>query len=119
MNAENFLLIVSVLFSFVSLLKVILEPKKAIRINPYYNIYRNHQIHEEHDFEEVLNRERKYYPIATFVSLIFYSLSLNISNRTINDLFVYIVIGILGFSIFYFKPRKIDNQNSSAMNRNN
>lgn len=106
MSAQNFLLIISVLLSFVTILKVALKPQTALHMNTYYYVYKINQIDHEYDFAEVLTKDRKYYPIATFVTLIFYSLSLKTNNSRLNDMFVYIVIGILAMSIIYLKPSK-------------
>lgn len=106
MSASNFLFITTVVLSIITILKFVLEPKKAIRINNYYSVYKNHQMHNKYDFVELLDKEKQYYPLATVISLAAYLLSLFIESETINHLLVLIVFGILSFSIFYLRPRK-------------
>ena len=106
MNASNFLLITTLVLFFMAILKSALETDKALRTNNYYHVYKNHKIHEDYDFLELLRRERKYYPIATLISLGAYILSLLIQNETLNNLLVLVIFFVLGFSLHYLRPRK-------------
>lgn len=63
-------------------------------------------MYEEYDFLKLLEKERKYYPIATVISLGAYLLSLFINNEAINNLLVLLVFAVLGFSIVYLRPPK-------------
>ena len=106
MSASNFLLITTLVLFFMAILKSALETDKALRTNGYYHVYKNHKIHEDYDFLELLRRERKYYPIATLISLGAYILSLLIQNETLNNLLVLVIFFVLGFALHYLRPRK-------------
>ena len=110
MGSSTFLLIMTLLLLFVSILKSALANDKAIRINRHYHVYKINKIHEDYDFEALLARERKYYPIATLISLAAYLLTLFTNNILINNTLVVLVIGVLGFSIYYLRPQKYNEQ---------
>lgn len=106
MSASNFLLIITLFLFIMALLKSKLKTDKAIRMNTYYHVYKNQQMLDDYDFFELLEKERKYYPIGTGISLGAYLLTIFIKNETINNLLVLVVISVLGFSIIYLRPQK-------------
>lgn len=57
-----------------------------------------------YDFLKLLEKEQKYYRVASVIFLVAYLLSLLIKNETINNLLVVIVFSVLFFSIVYLRP---------------
>lgn len=107
MGASDFILTVFIIFALISILKSSLDTDRAIRTNNYYHVYKLHKLHKQYDFEGLLEKERKYYPIATIISLIAYILSRNIASGRINNILVGVIFIVLGFSIFYLRPKKV------------
>jgi hypothetical protein len=106
MDATDFILIVFILFALTSILKSSLDNDKAIRISTYYSVFKTHNKEKEYDFEELLEKERKYYPMGTVISLVAYILSRNTTNEIIHNILVGIIFIVLSFSIYYLRPKK-------------
>lgn len=106
MEATDFILIVFIMCALISILKQSLSDERAISISTYYSVLKTHNKEKEYDFEELLEKERKYYPAATVISLVAYILSRNTTNEIVHNILVGIIFVVLGFSIYYLRPKK-------------
>ena len=102
MNPEQFLLLMTLFCGIMTILKYTLSPKNAIKINTWYSILDK----ENHDFKILLEREKKFFPTITLISLGGYILTL-LTNDILGNVFVGIIFLCLFFYIFYARPPKI------------
>lgn len=102
MNSEGFLLLFTIFCAITTFLKYVLSPKNAIKINTWYGILDK----EKYDFKALLEREKKFFPVVTLISLVGYILSL-LSNDILGNFFVGIMFLCMILYIFYSRPPKI------------